>query len=150
MIYDRLENLNDYAALDPEAWKLVSDFIVSCGEKMPEKGKHVLDGDRVFVIVQQYNPHEIMEDKLEIHRNYTDIQLLLSGNETIYYCSIDGLDCTHEYDEQGDYALYRMENGTPLALEAGNFALFLPGEGHMPGVGDANSEVIKLVVKIRA
>lgn len=150
MIYDRLENLNDYAALDPQAWKLISDFIVSCGEKMPEKGKHQLDGDRVFVIVQNYNTHDADLDKLEIHRNYTDIQVLLAGQETIYYCDIDGLTCTSEYDAAGDYALYRMENGTPLKLEPGNFALFLPGEGHMPGVGAPTDSVVKLVIKIRA
>ena len=41
-------------------------------------------------------------------------------------------------------------NGTVLEMTVGNFAVFFPGEGHEPCVGDPDSTVIKAVVKIRA
>ncbi|MBQ4314889.1 MAG: YhcH/YjgK/YiaL family protein, partial [Lentisphaeria bacterium] len=71
MIYDRLENLNDYASIDPEAFALVEEFLASCAEKTPELGRHELDGKRVYVGVQSYNTHLDGEGvKLETHCNY--------------------------------------------------------------------------------
>ena len=40
------------------------------------------------------------------------------------------------------------EAGTKFALERGNFVLVFPDEGHLPGVGDPASHVVKAVVKI--
>ena len=45
----------------------------------------------------------------------------------------------------------RLEEGrgVRLPLKVGNFAVFFPDEGHMPGIGDPGSAVVKAVVKLR-
>ena len=40
-------------------------------------------------------------------------------------------------------------HGTALKMNVGNFAVFFPGEGHEPCVGDPDTTVIKAVVKLR-
>ena len=94
--------------------------------------------------------HPVRPEKLEIHRNYVDIQLLLAGRETIVYRPVDGLPVTAEYDAVRDIAFYHLdENGSvALPLEPGNFALFFPEEGHLPGNGNPADSVVKVVVKI--
>ena len=44
----------------------------------------------------------------------------------------------------------KPDAGLALPLEVGNFAIFMPGEGHAPGIGEADNTVIKAVFKIRA
>ena len=151
MIYDRLENFNDYAAIDPEAWKLVEEFLESCGEKTPELGRHELNGKEVYVGIASYNTHLDNGVKLETHCNYIDIQLLLAGKEHIIYRDVEDAECLSEYNPEKDVAFFsKPDAGLALPLEVGNFAVFMPGEGHAPGIGSPDNTVIKAVFKIRA
>ncbi len=148
MIFDDLKNFANYAKLAPATWAKLAAFLGGCDTETAT-GRYEIDGERVYAMVQSYNTHEPRPDKLEIHRRYVDIQLLLAGRETIFSRSIDGLEVTADYDATRDIAFYRnVDDGTVgLPLAPGNFAIFLPEEGHMPGNGDG-SEVTKVVVKI--
>jgi len=155
MIYDSLENFSRYAKLSPEVWKEISKFLTRCTPEKPV-GRYELDGDRVYASVQHYETHPANPDKLEIHRNYIDIQLLLLGEESIPVRSVDGLTETVPYDEKRDIAFYRLPVDDPDAvttvLVPGKFAIFFPGEGHLPGVirGNVPCPAVKVVVKIAA
>ena len=149
MIFDRLENLSRYAGVLPGAGEIVK-FLAECAVSAPESGRHVLDGDKLFVNVQSYDTKPFDPGKLEYHRKYIDIQLLFSGRESIYFSPLDGLETVMEYSEQSDCGLDRLPSpasGTELELVPGNFAVFFPEEGHMPGVGDGG-KAVKAVVKI--
>ena len=149
MIYDSIDNFANYSGIAPEAWKAIAKFLASATADMPTGANDL--GNGVRALVSKYRPHEINADKLEIHRNFADIQLLLSGRESIIYRSIEGLETTVEYVPADDYALYRMPDaGVPLELVPGKFSVFLPNEGHMPGIGCACSEVVKVVIKVPA
>ena len=153
MIYDKLENLENYKAIAPGVWSKIIEFIRECGLAAPEPGRYEIDGDLAFASVQTYSPKIADPAKLEIHHNYADIQLLLAGEEVIYYAPVDGLESTMEYSAEKDCALFKMtslESGTPLAMKTGNWALFLPGEGHLPCTGNPEDAVVKIVVKVSA
>jgi len=150
MIFDKIENLQLYAGSFPGADK-VAKFLAECAANPPAPGKYELDGKKLFVNVQEYSPKAFASEKLEYHRNYIDIQLLFSGAETLYYSPLDGLETTMPYSAEKDCGFSRLpapEAGTPVALKAGNFVLLFPGEGHIPGVGDPATKVVKAVVKI--
>ena len=150
MIYDDLENFDKYASLYPEQWAEVKKFLSS--GTVPERGRHdLLPDGKLYVNVQHYSPHVYDADKLEYHRRYIDIQLLLLGEEEIIYSPLAGLKEVTAYTENGDCGLSRLEKGqgVRLPLKVGNFAVFCPDEGHRPGVGDPDSAVIKAVVKLR-
>ena len=151
MIYDDLENFDRYAALYPKEWAAVKKFL--CSGTVPECGRHdLLPDGKLYVNVQHYSPHAYDAGKLEYHRKYIDIQLLLLGEEDIYFSSRTGLEEVSPYAESSDCGMDRLEEGQGirLPLKVGNFVVFFPGEGHMPGVGDPGSAVVKAVVKLRA
>ena len=149
MIFDCLENLSRYSSVIPHAEQVIR-FLAESFAKTPAPGKYELDGKALFVNVQEYATKAYNPDKLEYHQEYIDIQLLFDGEESIYYSPLDGLDVTMEFDADKDCGLRRLpapEQGTKLAMKRGNFALFFPGEGHIPCVGDGRT-VHKAVVKI--
>ena len=149
MIYDKIENLSRYAECFPCADKVIA-FLEKCAAA-PAPGKHELDGKELFVNIQQYSPRTFDPDKLEYHRKYIDIQLLLSGAEKLYYAPLEGRETVIPYDPEKDCGMDRLpapEAGTEVSLVPGNFVLLFPGEGHIPGVGDPGAQVIKAVVKI--
>ena len=150
MIFDKIENLPLYAGTIPGADKVIR-FLAECAKKTPEKGRHELDGRKLFAGVQEYSPTTFDPDKLEYHRNYIDIQLLFSGAEDLYYAPLDGLETVMPYSSEKDCGFSRLpapEAGTKIALAPGNFVLLFPEEGHMPGIGDTSARVVKSVIKI--
>ena len=151
MIFDSLNHLMQYEKLAPAAWEKISKFLRTCTEKTPA-GRYEIDGDRVYASLQSYETHEPDSDKLEIHRKYVDIQLLLAGKESILCSPVDGLKETVPYDGGKDIAFYRAAEGNSVTvtLEPGTFAVFFPEEGHMPGLSCSGvaREVVKVVVKI--
>ena len=151
MIFDSLNNFMQYEKLAPAAWEKISKFLAGCtGETAA--GRYEIDGDRIYASVQGYETHEPDPDKLEIHRKYVDIQLLLAGKESILCRPVDDLAVTVPYDDGKDIAFYRAAEGNSVivTLEPGKFAVFFPEEGHMPGLSCAGAgrEVVKVVVKI--
>lgn len=148
MIYDKLENLGNYSSLFPE----VMDYL---GKILPQldgssaDGKTVLIEDKLFFTVQRYDSMPVSERKVEIHREFIDLQMLLDGTEYIYYTAVDDLSCASPYDPDKDCGFYNIgeEKLTALFMKPGSFALFLPEEGHLPCCGDG-SAVVKVVVKI--
>ncbi len=153
MIYDSLNEFGRYAALAPQVWEKVETFLAGCSEDTPD-GRYELDGKRLFASVQRYQTRPVNLEKLEIHREYIDIQLLLSGEEEILVRPVIGLDVTEAYDANRDIAFYRMPAGetdaVSLRLVPGRFAVFFPEQGHMPGIAPAGNcaPVIKIVIKI--
>lgn len=147
MIIDRLENLPSYVSLAPEVMPKLIEFLGKCGENEIAEGRHELDGSRLYVNVQSYATKPFDENKLEYHRKYVDVQLLLAGTETLYYAPA-GTAETVPYDPEKDCGFNKVPvSALPVKLEVGNFVLLLPEEGHLPGTGDG-SAVIKAVVKI--
>ena len=104
MIFDSMNRFASYAKLAPEVWKKLATFIAGCTPETPA-GRYEIDGDKVYAMIQGYNLHEFNADKLENHREFVDIQLLLEGVETIWWRTVDGLEVTEAYTP--DIAFFR-------------------------------------------
>lgn len=85
-------------------------------------------------MVQGYETHDADPDKLEIHRKYVDIQLLLSGEESIVCRSVAGLKETVPYNAEKDIAFYRLaiEQSVPLTLVPATSPYFSRKRGICP------------------
>lgn len=151
MIYDSLANLNTYAGLAPEAWKLIGEFLATWTPET-ECGRHILVPDQVFADVLDYNTKPLAECKVELHAKYIDIQAVLSGDETICCLATDGLEVIEAMDYARDRGFFKFAPGkeTRLAMSGGTFALFLPGEGHLTGWNDQTVNIRKIVFKVAA
>ncbi|KAA1048055.1 N-acetylneuraminate anomerase [Pseudocitrobacter sp. 73] len=119
-------------------------------EKSP--GRYELRGDDIFMNVMTFATQPAESKKAELHAQYVDIQLLLSGEERILFGVAGAARQCEEVHADEDYQLCSaIENEQAVTLKPGMFAVFMPGEPHKPGCTVALSqEIKKTVVKVRA
>ena len=148
MIFDTLKNLQTYSSLAPQALELLLKALPAFSAASPN-GKTVLIEDKLFILIQRYDTRQEKDSKVETHAEFADLQMLLDGKELIGYAPVEQLKEISGYDASCDYALYEPADNqvSMLKLAPGNFTIFLPGEGHMPGCGDG-TPVVKAVIKI--
>lgn len=152
MIFDRLEHAAMYHGLGPtlrDAFDFLRNTDIS---RLPE-GKHVIDGERLFAIVQQYHPKPVEEAAWEAHRRYIDVQYVAKGVERIGYAALrDSLKVTQPYDAEQDIIFFDA-HGDLFEVAAGAFAIFMPQDLHAPCLISSASvgvaDVRKVVVKCR-
>jgi YhcH/YjgK/YiaL family protein len=152
MILDRLEHAEQYGNFSKEL-AMAFDYLRRTDFSKAGVGRHEIDGDRVFAIVQRYCPKPWAEAKWEAHQQYLDVQYMVTGGERMGYAPlVDGLKVEKDYDSQKDYAMY-YATGDLIAVREGSFAIFAPQDIHAPGLAmdaaGAANEVCKVVVKCR-
>jgi YhcH/YjgK/YiaL family protein len=146
-----LNELNPMAACGwlPSALVRALDFLRSAPADIPD-GRHEIEGDRIYANVMSYETRDFGHRTHEAHRRYTDVQFLLQGEEQIYFTPATRLGTGSGYNAEKDYELFAApEFPSRLALSAGQFVIFHPGEGHQPAcIGKAPCAVRKIVVKV--
>ncbi len=152
MVKDRIENALAYAPLGPGIARAM-EYLNAHDLSGISAGKHEIDGQNIFAIVQRYQPRPLTEAVWESHFRYIDVQYVVSGVERMGHSSLrDQPKVLKPYDPQTDLVFY--EAGIDLLVfHPGEFAIFSPQDVHAPGLavegGDSPSEVLKVVVKIR-
>lgn len=145
MIIDSLKNLSNYAALNP--WfKQAVEFVASHDLSTLLPGKIVLDPDNLIVNVNKIGIKTPDAAKLETHRQFIDIQIPVSGPETMGYTPADTLPSSH-YDADNDIAFYPGLADEYFNLVPGMFAVFFPSDGHAPGITPTG--LTKIIIKVR-
>ncbi|MBQ9583163.1 MAG: YhcH/YjgK/YiaL family protein [Bacteroidales bacterium] len=149
MIYDKISNLDLYAGLS-EGLKLGLEYLRSVDPNI-EKGVYHLS-PAVRAIVSEYDTKPENEYGYEAHRDYIDIQYLLSGTERICSLPLEYLRQTKAYNGDIDAAFYTEADMKPQESIIGNgyFAIYFPQDGHMPGLCAGGSGAVKkVVVKVK-
>lgn len=149
MIFDSVSNAQIYYPIH-FGFSTVFDFLNSNDVTCLDDGKYELDGDDVFLIATTYKTKNFISDGWESHRRYIDIQLVLEGEENIYYSPLESLNEADSYSMEKDYLKLSGE-GTPLTLKPGSFMILFPADGHQPGIqtGKDAQPVKKLVFKVK-
>ncbi len=145
MILDTLENAAKYVGLK-DGLSEAFGFLSQPGlEHLPD-GKHEIMGDRVYAIVMTMDGRQVHEGELEGHRNYLDIQYVISGEETVGWKNRTGLVNSAEYDPEKDLEFFEGEPDSIIHVPPGSFTLFFPTDAHLPLIG--NGLIHKVVVKM--
>lgn len=151
MIYDHIEQQCLYRSLHP-GFALAFDYLATLSATQPT-GRYELDGDRVFVLVQEYTTLPAEGRKYEAHRRYIDIQYLISGEEISYHSPLAALKVTDPYHEEKDFELFTGADEQPSVLTPGSFAIYFPHDAHKPCCDRSDRHpavaIRKAVVKIR-
>ena len=115
-------------------------------------GRYELQGDNIFMNVMQFATQSPEQKKAELHREYIDIQVLLSGEERILFGMTDSARQCEEMHVEDDYQLCsQIADEQAMVLKPGRFVIFMPGEPHKPGcVVQAPMDIKKVVIKVRA
>jgi len=110
-----------------------------------------LDGNRMYATLSSIPTKAPESAKLEAHRKYLDIHYLVDGRETIGSVNVAGLEVTDPYKEASDVEFFKVPaKYRKIEMRPGHFAIFLPGQGHMPGLGtDTSAMIRKVVVKVQ-
>lgn len=146
MIVDKLENIESYPQIPTHA----VEFIKKLTKNIECKRYEISETDYVNVETYSTKAHE--NCFFEAHKNYADIQILLSGIERLDYTEIANLKIKTPYDESRDIAFYEntVNETCNVTLDGTNFVLIFPNEAHRPQMNfETSIDVKKAVVKIR-
>lgn len=113
-----------------------------------EPGKHVINGDNLWVNIIDTPLKTPEQARLEVHDAYIDIQVPISGAEGF------GLkprrECTEpdgEYDAGKDILFYKDKDWTQVTLEPGQAITICPDTAHAPMIGEG--AIRKAIFKVR-
>lgn len=146
MIIDNLENSNRYLSLHKD-FELVFDYLKTHNLLEQKCGKYEIKSNEVFYNLQEYETKPIQ--KLEAHKKYIDIQVVVQGEEYMGYTNIKNTVVTEEYNNEKDVMFL---NGKVDKLKADNktFLIFFPDDAHMPSLCEqAPKNVKKAIFKIK-
>lgn len=146
MITDKLENIKNYDNFPIEAINFIKEL-----DSEIKLGKYVLS-DKVYANVEAYTTKFLSDAKFEAHEKYIDIQILMKGNEYIYYTNKELLTQNVPYNTEKDIIFYNEsvnDKYKKIKLDGKNFVVLYPDDAHAPQVCINKEEnVLKIVVKI--
>lgn len=135
----------------PKVIAEVCDYLNTLDLGALETGRHNITDD-IYMNVMEFDTAAPETKQAELHHQYIDVQVLISGKENIEYSVVyPTLSQYTDYNEQDDYRLTpEIEHKSTLTLKPKMFVVFLPYEPHKPGCNVDNQIISlkKLVVKI--
>ncbi len=146
MIIDVIENANLYIQIN-DRFKKAFDFLRNTDFLEISTGKHELEGNEIYAIVDSY--YTCLEKKFwEAHRRYIDIQFVVNNCEQMGYAYLKQMKQITEYDQDKDLIFYEG-SGSFFTVTPDTFVIFFPHDVHMPGIAVEKPEIIKkIVIKI--
>jgi biofilm protein TabA len=145
---DEVEFARQYQ-LNKAFWDKAFNFLKEQDLQGLALGTYHIDGDNVYAIVTQNPTKDFDSTQWESHRNYIDLQYVISGEEKIGVSPLAKLTVTKPYDPSRDIGNY-SGTGKIYMARPGTFFIFFPSDGHRPSisVGDRKADK-KIVIKIR-
>ena len=148
MVIDKLEHAHRYSAMG-EGIARALKYLQETDLVNVSLGKHIIDGDRLFAIVQEYDTMDSAAEQMESHRKYTDVQYVVSGAELVGHSILSGQQVSKAYSDEEDFMLYADRPDFFSRFYAGTFMIFFPTDLHMPCIKDGDAvKVRKVVVKV--
>ena len=147
MIYGEIKNAECYLGINKNL-DVALQYMMHTDMAALGDGKHVIDGENVFVNVMQAVTQPDRYE-YEFHQEYYDIQIDLAGAEDILF-SGQYQEITRPYQKDGDIGMGRCICEAVCHLKPGKFVICEPGEPHLPVVATDNNEetIRKAVIKV--
>ena len=148
MITDTLENFKLYTRIsDRIATALI--YLLTTDLEALKPGKYIVEEDEIFAQVSEYSTKLVDEVKWEAHSKFTDIQVIIKGEEKMGFAPLEKMKITEAYDPDKDIE-FLTGTGDYLTARPGSFTIFFPHDAHQPGVAIHEScSVKKVVVKVK-
>lgn len=148
MILDNLNNSSFYNSLNDEMARAF-EFLKETDLADLSPGKHLINGDKLYISVQDTITKPIVEGFWEAHRKYIDIHYVIEGKERMGYAHTGELKAG-PYDEEKDFMRLEGEDaGMFFTVVPGTFVVMMPQDAHMPGICvDIPERLKKVVIKL--
>jgi len=142
--------MDSHTAAHPDRWNAAFEFLKKTDLTQIPLGNHAIVGDDVYASVSEYLPKEHQDCRFEAHKEYVDLQYVISGQELIGKASAQGLEVTTPYTP--DIVFFGTEAPDAVYEKATpeNFFIFFPADAHRPSMKSADGvKVRKVVIKLR-
>ena len=153
MILDTLRQSGRYTALHP-AFARAFEFLAGADWAALAPGaasvRHVIDGDRMYVAIDQKDGRGRDGARLEAHRRYIDIQVTIDGAEEIGWRPLAGCrQPADTFNDANDIGFFDDRPETWVSVPPGSFAIFFPDDAHAPlaGHGPVKKAIVKIAVQ---
>ena len=146
MILAKLDGADRYAELHPLFGRAFA-FLRDTDLHALAPGRYEIEGEQLFALVEACPGRTREEARLECHRRYIDIQLVLEGVDQMGWKPL--AECVNpqtEYDAARDIRFFNDAPASWIATPPGSFCLFFPDDAHAPLV--SAGAIRKVVVKI--
>jgi YhcH/YjgK/YiaL family protein len=146
MILDTIANADRYAPLHA-LFPQVFEYIRNTDLKTLAPGRYSIMGDDLFAIVEHASGRTRETAKLECHRQYIDIQLVLNGVDEMGWKPL--ANCHYpvsDYNAERDIQFFHDIPATWIATPPDAFCIFFPEDTHAPLVAMQN--IHKVIFKI--
>jgi YhcH/YjgK/YiaL family protein len=127
----------------------VVDYLRGMDLEHAEPGRYEIQGDSLFLLVQELQTVTADQRKSERHARYIDFQYLIRGEELIVVArtSTGNAVAVEDNLEERDYALFnKVDNEMDVWLKPGMFAVFFPNDLHRPACSQTGATSIKKAV----
>ncbi len=144
MIISPLSQSDRYAALHP-LFPRAFEYIRNTDLLALAPGRYPIVGEQLFVIVENVAGRTREAAKLECHRKYIDIQLVLEGVDEMGWKALaDCMQPVNDYRE--DIQFFHDAPATWITTPPGAFCIFFPEDAHAPLVSNGN--IRKAIFKV--
>jgi YhcH/YjgK/YiaL family protein len=146
MILSALSQSDRYASLHP-LFAQAFDYIGQADLFSLAPGRYHIAGEDLIAIVERVPGRTREMAKLEAHRRYIDIQLVLEGVDEMGWKPLaDCLNPVSEHSEEKDIRFFHDAPASWVATPADHFCIFFPEDAHAPLV--AKGEIRKVIFKV--
>jgi biofilm protein TabA len=146
MIFSTISQADRYAKLHP-LFPRAFEYIRNTDLSSLTAGIHQIIDKKLFVIVEEAQGRTREEARLECHRRYIDIQLVLEGSDEMGWKPL--ADCKQpvsDYSEERDIRFFNDTADSWIGTPANTFCIFFPDDAHAPLVSEG--KIRKLIFKI--
>ena len=149
MILDLLKNCNLYN--NSNAFETAFIFLKSLSSNSEERRYELKNG--IYAVIESYTSKNKSDGLIEAHKDFIDIQMVLSGSELIGWQNIKDLTIETPYDPEKDIMFFSKKNNQASfsKMMPSIFMTLFPDDGHMPQISSTENypeQVKKVVVKI--
>lgn len=150
IVHDRIDQAPRHFARN-RLLKQAFDFIRTHDLASVPIGRYAIAGDDCYALVQELDLKPLAEGRLELHRDYIDIQLPIDGSETFGLANPPPRVLSEARWDGRDIVFFDAPMKT-VTVKPGEFIMMFPLRGaHAPCLTDGPSRRIrKLVIKVRA
>lgn len=135
-----------------EYWDKAFTWLRETNLDIVSPGKHILDGDNVFIMASEAATKDFKDTKWEAHKKYIDIQYVVKGEEKMGIGPLAEAAPVEAYNDSRDVAFFSINDDYckfPVA-RPGTLLIFFPADVHRPGIKTGTCErTSKIVIKIR-
>ncbi|MDO8207628.1 MAG: YhcH/YjgK/YiaL family protein [Gallionella sp.] len=146
MILSTLSQSDRYAGLHP-LFPLAFDYMRNTDLYALAPGRYPIAGEDLFAIVEHVPGRTREMARLEAHRRYIDIQLVLDGIDEMGWKPLaDCYNPVSEHSVEKDIRFFHDAPATWIATPPDHFCIFFPEDAHAPLVSEG--KIRKVIFKI--